>query len=84
MKFIFELLVEILIVALFLYSKLTPYEHQMDHKYKKVFILFKKIFHPILQTFKKLMKPAKVGSGLAIDITQIALLIILLILLKIF
>jgi hypothetical protein len=75
----FKLLTKILIVALFLYSKLTPHKNLLDLKYKKIYNAFDLFFKPILAFLGKLFKPFKVGHGLSVDITQIILIIILLI-----
>jgi len=69
----------ILIIALFLYSKLLPHKDKLDLKYKKIFGFFQSIFEPILNLFKKFIKPFQVGSGLSVDVSQIVLLLILLI-----
>ncbi len=82
MKLIFIYIANILIIGLFLYSKLLPYKDKLNPKYKSVFDFFNKIFTPILNFFKRFIKPFQVGQGLAVDMTQIVLLIILLIILN--
>jgi hypothetical protein len=75
--------VNVLIVGLFLYSKLLPYKDRLDQRYKSTFDFFSKIFNPILNFLRGIFKPAQVGSGLSVDMSQIVLLIVLLILLGI-
>lgn len=81
---IFQLLVSILIIGLFLFSKLLPYKDRLTGRYKTLFEFFFSFFTPILNFFKKGFKPAKVGTGLSVDMSQIILLILLLLLLNIF
>lgn len=74
-----HLIINILIVGLFLYSKLLPYEERLTGQYKQTFNFFKSIFKPVLSLFSGI-KPFQVGTGLSVDMTQILLLIILLVL----
>ena len=83
MSLLVYIFLNILIVGLFLYSKLTPYKDRLTGNYLKTFNFFDKIFNPILSIFRPLARPAQVGNGIAVDMSQIILLIILLILLKI-
>jgi hypothetical protein len=78
------ILINILIVGLFLYSKLLPYKDKLNPQYKKIFDFFDNIFTPIFNFLKNIVKPFQVGLGLAVDMTQIVLLIILLMLLNFF
>lgn len=79
MYFILHIIINILIVGLFLYSKLLPYKDRLTGQYKQVFDFFSGIFKPVLSIFSSI-KPFQVGTGLAVDMTQIFLLIILLVL----
>ncbi len=81
---ILKLVFEILIVGLFLHSKLTPYKDRLDAKYKKAYNFFNSFFTPIFSFLSKFFKPIKVGVGLSIDTTQLMLLIILLVIQNIF
>lgn len=83
MKWLLYILANALIVALFLYSKLTPYKAKLTGKYRAAFQFFEQIFRPMLNLLQKIAKPAQVGSGIAVDMSQVVLLIILLILVKI-
>jgi uncharacterized protein YggT (Ycf19 family) len=74
--------VNILILALFLYSKLTPYKMQLTGRYKSAFTFFERLFEPVLNMLRKIVKPTKVGTGIAVDISQVVLLTVLLIILK--
>lgn len=76
--FLFHICINILIVGLFLYSKLLPYEDRLTGQYKQTFNFFKSIFKPVLSVFNGI-KPFQVGTGLSVDMTQIILLIILLV-----
>lgn len=73
-----RIIINVLIIGLFLYSKLLPHQDKLNGQYKSTFNFFKNIFQPILDLLKKVIKPFQVGQGLAVDMTQIALLIILL------
>lgn len=77
-------LINILIVVLFLYSKLLPHKDKLNPQYKKIFYFFNRIFSPIFNFLKNIVKPFQVGLGLSIDMSQIVLLIIFLMLLNFF
>jgi hypothetical protein len=83
MKLIIVYIVNILIVGLFLYSKLLPHRDKLNPKYKGVFDFFNKIFTPLISFMKRFIKPFQVGQGLAVDMTQILFLILLLMILMI-
>lgn len=74
-------IVSILIVGLFLVSKLLPYKDKLSAKYRKVFDFLNKIFSPIFNLLKQVVKPVQVGAGLFVDMSQIVLLAFLLLLL---
>lgn len=73
-----KICINVLILGLFLYSKLLPYEERLTGQFKQTFGFFKSIFKPVLSLFNGI-KPFQVGTGLAVDMTQIILLIILLV-----
>lgn len=81
--FIIRIFLNVLIVGLFLYSKLLPYKDRLDQRYKKTFDFFSKLFNPILNFLRGVFKPTQVGSGLSVDMSQIVLLIVFLLLLGI-
>lgn len=78
------ILINILIIGLFLYSKLLPYKDKLNPQYKKIFDFFSKIFSPIFNFLKNIVKPFQVGLGLSVDMSQILLLIIFLMILNFF
>jgi len=82
MRLLLYILINVLIVGLFLYSKLTPYKNRLTGKYLKTFNFFEGIFNPLLNFLKKIAKPAQVGNGIAVDMSQIILLLLLLLTLK--
>jgi hypothetical protein len=82
MRTILYLFVCVAIVALFMYSKFTPYKAKLTGQYLKIFSFCEKIFIPVLNLLRKIAKPAQVGNGIAIDMSQIFLLFILLLILK--
>jgi len=77
-----KIFIQILIVGLFLYSKLLPYKDKLNPQYRSIFDFFNSIFSPIFNFLKTIIKPFQVGVGLAVDMTQIVLLIIFLMLLN--
>lgn len=79
---ILKIFIQILIVGLFLYSKLLPYKDKLNSPYRGIFDFFNSIFSPIFNFLKTTIKPFQVGVGLAVDMTQIVLLIIFLMLLN--
>ena len=79
MYFIIWILLNVLIIGLFLYSKLLPYKDRLDQRYKGTFDFFSKL----LNFLRGVFKPTQVGSGLSVDMSQIVLLIVLLLLLGI-
>jgi len=82
MKLLLYIFLNFLIIGLFLYSKLLPYKDRLNDRYKKVFNFWGSIFNPIQNFFKSFIKPFKVGTGLSVDMSQIVLLLLFLILLK--
>lgn len=78
------ILINILIVGLFLYSKLLPYKDKLNPQYKKIFDFFNSIFFPIFNFLKNIVKPFQVGLALSVDMSQIVLLIIFLMILNFF
>jgi uncharacterized protein YggT (Ycf19 family) len=82
MRLLLYISLNILIVGLFLYSKLSPYKDRLTGKYLRIFNFFDAIFKPVLAIFRPFAPPAQVGTGLAVDMSQILLIVILLIVLK--
>jgi len=80
---IIYLLINILIIGLFLYSKLSPYKSRLTGRYLKIYNFFEQLFIPLLNLLKKISKPTQVGNGIAVDMSQILLLVLFLILLKV-
>lgn len=79
---IIKIFIQILIVGLFLYSKLLPYKDKLNSQYRSIFDFFNSVYSPIFNFLKTIIKPFQVGVGLAVDMTQIVLLIIFLMLLN--
>lgn len=82
MKILFYILINILVVGLFLYSKLLPYRDKLSPNYKKVFGFFNNIFNPVFNLLKSVFTPYPVGGGVRVDMTQIVLLVVLLFILN--
>jgi hypothetical protein len=82
MKFLFSFLSNVLIICLFVYTKLLPHKDKLNLQYKKTFKLFKYVFDPIINFLTKFIPPFQVGQGIALDLTQIILLILLLMVLN--
>jgi len=82
MRLLLYIFVNILIVGLFLYSKLTPYKDRLTGNYLRTFNFFDAIFRPVLSVFRPIAPPAQVGNGIAVDMSQVILIIILLVILK--
>jgi len=82
MKFLLIAAANVLIVGLFLYSKLLPYKDRLGGQYVGIFRFFNNIFTPIFNFLKRFFKPMQVGQGLAVDMTQIVLLLVLLLIIN--
>lgn len=78
MRFIFLVLVDIMLVALFLYARLLPHKDKLDAKHKRYFDMADKLFGWVLKSMEGSLKPYKVGEDLAINISQVALFALLL------
>lgn len=76
------IIVDLLIVGLFLYSKLMPYKARLGSQFLGVINLLERIFEPILGLLRRFIKPSIVGAGLALDMSQIILLLLFLIIQK--
>ncbi len=79
MSLVLSYIANILIIGLFLYSKLLPHKDKLNNQYKGLFNFFNSVFAPILNFIRKFVKPFQVGQGLSVDMTQIILLIVFLI-----
>jgi uncharacterized protein YggT (Ycf19 family) len=82
MHILLNIILNILIIGLFLYSKLLPHKDKLNPQYKKIFNFFNSIFSPIFNFLKNVVKPFQVGMGLSVDMSQIVLLIIFLMVLN--
>jgi len=82
MKMILLLALNIFVVGLFLYSKLLPYRDKLENQFKSAFDFFSRVFEPVLNFLKRFFTPFQVGQGIAVDMTQIVLLLILLFLIN--
>ncbi len=71
----------LLVISLFIFSKLHAYEARILPKYKKGFGYITSVLKPILNAFSQFFKPHQVGNGISIDTTQFVLLILLLLIL---
>jgi len=78
-----KIILGILIISFFLYTKLIPYEGKLDVKYKRIFSFFKSIYEPILNFIRRFIKPFQVGNGISVDMAQVVLLVILIFILNI-
>ncbi len=74
-------LVNFLIIGLFFYSKLTPHKARLTGRYLKLYNFFENLFEPILNLLRLVAKPIQVGTGIAVDMSQIVLLLLLLLIL---
>jgi hypothetical protein len=83
MRFLLYILVNILIIGLFLYSQLTRSKARLNGMYLNVYNIFEGLFNPLLIFLGKIAKPVQIGNGLAIDMSQIILLVLFLFILKI-
>ncbi|MEO7769084.1 MAG: hypothetical protein ABIS01_16755 [Ferruginibacter sp.] len=84
MTLLLQLFLNILLIGLFLFSKLLPYRDRLNPQYKGVFNFFSSIFTPLLNGLKTIIKPFVIGLNLSLDMTQLVLFIGLLLLMQIF
>ena len=82
METLVYILICFIILGLFYYSKLTPYKDKLDGNYRKLYDAIGRILTPLLNLIGKIIKPTRVGSGIYVDVSQFALLLILLLSLK--
>ena len=84
MFYLLKIFIYVLIIGLFLYSKLLPYREKLNAQYKGIFNFFNTIFSPILSGLKSIVGTFQVGVGLSVDMTQVVLLVLLLIISNLF
>ncbi|MCW3093032.1 MAG: hypothetical protein JWP81_4101 [Ferruginibacter sp.] len=84
MTLLLHIFLNILLIGLFLFSKLLPYKDRLNPQYKGVFNFFSSIFTPLLNGLKTIFKPFMIGFNLSLDLTQLVLFILLLLLMQIF
>lgn len=82
MEIIIKLIATILIILIFIYSKLKVHENLLFSKYKSYFKQIKKIIAPVLGFLDSFFKPIKIGNNLFIDSSQFVLLVLLLLILN--
>lgn len=73
-----KILALIMVLGLFIYTKLINYEHLLAPNFKNGFARIKGIFQPIFKFFGRAFKPYKVGNGLFLDMAQLVFLVLLL------
>lgn len=78
MRMLLSYLANIFIIGLFLYSKLLPYKDKLKDPYLRIFNFFNGAFSPVLNFLKRFIKPFQVGHGIAVDMTQLVLLLLFL------
>jgi len=78
MKIMLSFILIFLVIGFFLYIKLVPYKDKLDAKHLRIFIFFERIFQPILSFLKLYLKSYKVGDGIALDLGQIVIILVLL------
>lgn len=74
----------VLIIGLFLHSKLLPHKDKLHLKYLRIFKFFDSIYSPIISFLRKFIHPYQVGIGLSIDMASLVFLILLIVLLLVF
>ena len=82
MRFFLVPVVNIFLVALFLYAKLLPHKGKLNGQYQQLFGFFDAVFGPILVFLRKVARPVQIGQGISLDMAQIILLLVLLLLLN--
>ena len=75
---LFQILLVILIVSLFLYSKLLPCKDKLNSNDKIFFNLFNSLLTAMFTFLKKNIKQFQVGFGLFVDMSPMVLLVIFL------
>jgi hypothetical protein len=75
-RFVFKLILGVMIVGLFLYKQLKPYRHALGVQHVKWFSYIERVYD---QVFKfVVVKPARIGNALSIDLSALLVLAILL------
>ncbi len=72
----------IFILGLFFYSKLTPHKARLNNQYLKYYNFFDRIFGSVSRALSGIFAPLQVGTGVAIDVTQFIILILLLLIIQ--
>jgi hypothetical protein len=75
---LFQILLVILIVSLFLYSKLLPCKDKLNSNDKIFFNLFNSLLTAMFNFLKKNIKQFQVGFGLFVDMSPMVLVVIFL------
>ena len=84
MNKLISIVISLLTIALFLYTKLHPYKDKLHPKYKRIFSFFDSVFYPIFNFLRRIVRPFPVGARIFIDMPHLILLIIFLVLLNVF
>jgi len=78
---IFRFLLALVVLCLFLYTKVKPVKNSLTPRLKKAYTIIEIFFDKIFNFMGQIIKPVAIGTNVSIDISQIIILIILLILL---
>jgi hypothetical protein len=78
---IFRFILALVILCLFLYTKIKPVKNNLNPSLKKAYSYIEIFFDKLFNFMGKIIKPIVIGTNVSIDISQIIILIILLILL---
>lgn len=83
MQVLIKIFLDIVLIALIFYSKVTPYRDQLTIDYKNAYLFIDKIISPLSSRLNKFSKPISIGSGISLDVSHSILMVVLIILINI-
>ena len=83
MHMLFKFLLDIMLVALILYSKVMPYSDRLSENNKKIYRAIDKFVAPISKILNKSLKATQIGDGLSLDSSHLLLMLILIFIINI-
>lgn len=80
MTILLKIFLDVILIALIIYSKVSPYRDQLSSENKYRYQFVDKIISPISIKINSLIKPTSIGNGISLDLSHVILMIFLILL----
>ena len=83
MTMLLKMLLDAILIALIIYSKVSPYRDQLSNENRNRYQFVDKVISPIAVKISTYIKPTPIGNGMSLDLSHIILMMILIFLITI-